>query len=61
MTQKQNVETYDMKTRILISWIQAFINHHRHPDLFGLPDLDEAEAAWKDANAFNVSVTGKSE
>jgi hypothetical protein len=54
-----NLRGYDNLTRLLIAYVQAFINHHRSPDLFGLPDLDAAEQAWRRADAFNVSQAGE--
>jgi len=47
---------YDMRTRELVSLVQAFIAHHKDPGFFLLPDLDEAKETWQRANDFNVIV-----
>lgn len=48
--------SYDWYVRVLVATVQAFINHARHPETFGLPDLDKAENAWRTANDFNVQT-----
>ena len=56
MTPEEAIKAYEFQTRILISWIQAFINHHLYPGLCNLPDLLKAEDAWREANEFNMDV-----
>ena len=54
---KNNViNGYDWQMRYLISQVQAFILHHKHPKTFNLPDLDEAKKLWQKANDYNVRV-----
>ena len=50
------IKGYDMHTRYLISYVQAFIHHAQNPDCFGLPDLERAEKAWRAANDYNVEI-----
>ena len=56
MTPENIIKAYEFQTRTLIAWIQAFINHHRYPDFFNVPDLEKAEAEWREANEFNVAI-----
>lgn len=57
MDDKDKIITiYDMHIRKLVSFVQAFINHHKDPEFFGLPDLEWAERTWTAANDFNVGV-----
>lgn len=57
MDEKDRIITaYDMRIRMLVSFVQAFINHEKDPGFFGLPSLEWAERAWKEANDFNVKV-----
>ena len=56
MTPENIIKAYEFQTRILISWIQAFINHHRYPDCCNVPNLEKAEEEWREANEFNVAV-----
>ena len=54
MTPENIIKAYEFQTRILIAWIQAFINHYHYPDFFNVPDLEKAEDAWREVNEFNV-------
>jgi len=56
VTPENIIKAYEFQTRILIAWIQAFINHHRYPYCFNVPDLEKAEAEWREANEFNVAI-----
>ena len=56
VTPENIIKAYEFQTRTLIAWIQAFINHHRYPDFFNVPDLEKAEAEWREANEFNVAI-----
>lgn len=53
---KSDIRGYDMRSRKAIATIQAFINHARNPDFFGLPDLDDAQDVWEKLNEHNVSM-----
>lgn len=53
------IKGYDMHVRYLIAYMQAFINHHRDPEFFGLPDLTLATKTWKAANDYNVEIFNK--
>lgn len=54
---KDNViKGYDWQMRYLISQVQIFILHHKYPETFNLPDLDEAKKLWQKANDYNVRV-----
>ena len=46
--QRQVLASLDMPIRRAIAFIQAFSNHHKYPDTFGVPDLDDAASAWRD-------------
>ena len=50
---ESQLEVADWQIRKLITYVQAFINHHRHPECFSLPDLEQAKAVWEAANKFN--------
>lgn len=53
------IRRYDSCIRLLISFVQAFILHHRWPRFHDSPGLGSAEEAWKYANEFNVMVYNK--
>jgi hypothetical protein len=53
---REVITAYEFKTRKLIAWLQAFIQHHRHPRCFNAPDLQDAEDMWCEANDFNVRI-----
>ena len=53
---EKTFRVYDMHTRRLVSTMQAFIAHHRHPDGYNCPNLDEATTVWERANDFNVET-----
>jgi len=46
----------DFNTRYSVSYLQAFIGHHRDPDFRNCPNLTEAEEHWRKANDYNVKV-----
>lgn len=51
---------YDHHIRMLIATVQAFILHHRYPESFAVPDLENAESAWRAANEFNLKFCADS-
>ena len=52
----QALERYRVNTAFLISYVQAFNLHHRYPETFKCPNIEEAEACWRKANADNLLV-----
>ena len=58
---RRALQASEWQTRKMITLVQAFINHHRYPDTFNLPDLGEAERAWMTANNANLHIRNKIE
>lgn len=51
---QKHIARYDIIVRELVSYLQAFISHHRNPSFFLLPNIDNSENAWKRANDYNI-------
>jgi len=53
---KEMLDAYNLYTKSLVAFVQAFILHHQYPDTYNCPDLDEARVVWERANNFNADM-----